>query len=108
MHLLFDITLQVSWLGSGLDSMYHAMLSRVLNISRYGPDIVSMLRRVLVTVLICEEPVTLNGVNLWCFVVRVNVVYLCDVVLRTERVVFLTIQSFLVWSINPRKIFKIR
>ena len=102
------VTLQVTSLGSGLDSIYRAMFSRVLDISRYGPDIVSMLRRVLVTVLICEEPVTFDGVNLCCFVVRVNVVYLCDVVLRTERFVFLIIQFFLVWSINPRKIFKIR
>ena len=53
-------------MGAGLDSMYHAMLSRVLDISRYGPDIVSMLRRVLVTVLICEEPVTSDGVTVCC------------------------------------------
>ena len=81
-YLIYDNTLQVSSLGSGLDSMYHAMLSRVLDISRYGPDIVSMLRRVLVTVLICEEPVTLNGVNLSCFGDdRANVVFVCVLIL---------------------------
>ena len=42
--------------------MYHAMLTRVLDKSRYGPEIVLMLRRVLVTVLICEEPIKIDGV----------------------------------------------
>ena len=63
LFLMCDVYSQISSLGSGLDSMYHAMLSRVFDISRYGPGIVSMLRRVLVTVLICEEPVSLQGVN---------------------------------------------
>ena len=51
----------MSSLGEGLDSMYHAMLTRVFDTDRYGPQIVAMLRRVLMTVLICEEPVTIDG-----------------------------------------------
>ena len=49
------------------------------------------MRRVLVTVLICEEPVTLDGVNLWCFVVRLNVGFLC-----TMQYYFYTVLSRLV------------
>ena len=48
-------------MSEGLDSMYRASLKRTFN-PIFGDENIALLRRVMVTVLLCEEPVTLDGV----------------------------------------------